>query len=317
MAKDNDMFNQKFLTAAMTAAFSLSLSSAVQAEEQLSVQQAAKKSANPVSDVWMLITQNDYTFLEKEDGNHEMQNRFSFQPVMPVPIMDGEWNLVNRLVVNHYSSPGDRTTNPQNGPDDLFFDGRTNGMGDTVFLSMAAPNRDDGWIWGVGPTIIMPTGTEGLTQDKWQVGPAAMVARLGKETGNPTSLESWNVGFLAQQWWDVGGSDSVVESTNQADIQYFLNYRLNSTALIGMTPNIQIDWEKEGSDRFTVPVGLGYIDMFRIGKMPVRWGVELQYYAVKPDADKNDNFGRSGYTPYTPDWNLKFFIAPVTLNPFK
>ena len=270
MTKSIDMLKIKksFLSVAITAAALLSTTAS--AQEQLSVQEAAKKSANPVSDVWMLITQNDYTFLEKEDGHHEMQNRFSFQPVMPVPIMDGEWNLVNRLVANHYSSPGDRE-------DGDFFEGRTNGMGDTVFLSLAAPNRDDGWIWGVGPTVIMPTGTDGLTQDKWQVGPAAMVARLGKETGNPASIESWNVGFLAQQWWDVGGSDSVTESTNQADIQYFLNYRVSNTALIGMTPNIQIDWTKDGSDQFTVPVGLGYIDMFKVGPMPVRWGVELQY----------------------------------------
>lgn len=311
-----DMKNKNFISMAVIS--SMALSSSVLAEtEQLSMKEAAKKSANPVSDVWMLITQNDYTALEKEDGHHEMQNRTSFQPVMPVPIMNDEWNLVNRLVVNHYSSPGERTTDPLNGPDDMFFSGRTSGMGDTVFLSMAAPNRDDGWIWGIGPTVIMPTGTDGLTQDKWQVGPAAMVARLGSETGNPTSLESWNVGFLAQQWWDVGGSDKVVESTSQADIQYFLNYRLNETALIGMTPNVQVDWTKSGSDQFTVPVGLGYIDMFKIGQMPVRWGVELQYYVMKPDVDKNASFGSPDYNPYAPDWNLKFFIAPVTLNPFK
>ena len=289
---------------------SLALSNYANAEgEQLSVQEAAKKSANPVSDVWMLITQNDYTFLEKEDGHHEMQNRLSFQPVMPVPIMDGEWNLVNRIVANHYSAPGDRE-----GGD--FFEGRTNGMGDTVFLSLAAPNRDDGFIWGVGPTVIAPTGTDGLTQDKWQVGPAALVARLGKETGQPMNIDSWNVGVLAQQWWDVGGSDSITESTNQADIQYFLNYRVSNTALIGMTPNIQIDWEKDGADRFTVPVGLGYIDMFKVGPMPVRWGVELQYYVMKPDANVGTT-NPSEYIPYSPDWNLKFFVAPVTLNPFK
>ncbi|UGA53536.1 hypothetical protein [Vibrio sp. VB16] len=302
-------------TIAITS-MALTLSAPTFAEEQLSMKDAAKKSANPVSDVWMMITQNDYTFLEKEDGHHEMQNRLSFQPVMPVPIMDGEWNLVNRLVANHYSSPGDRTSSSMNA-DDLFFNDRTTGMGDTVFFSLAAPNRDDGWIWGVGPTVIMPTGTDGLTQDKWQVGPAALVARLGKDIGNPTSIDSWNVGFLAQHWWDVSGSDDVVESTSQSDIQYFVNYRMNNTSLIGMTPNIQIDWEREGSDRFTVPVGLGYIGMFKVGQMPVRWGVELQYYVIKPDADSDDQFGQSGYTPYTPDWNFKVFFAPIAMNPFK
>lgn len=282
------MNNNKILSLLLSGA-AVAYSGAGLAEtEQLTVQEAAKKSANPVSDVWMLITQNDYTFLEKEDGHHEMQNR---------------------LVANHYSAPGDRDEGD-------FFEGRTNGMGDTVFLSLAAPNRDDGFIWGVGPTVIAPTGTDGLTQDKWQVGPAALVARLGKETGQPMNIDSWNVGILAQQWWDVGGSDSVTESTNQADIQYFLNYRVSNTALIGMTPNIQIDWEKDGSDRFTVPVGLGYIDMFKVGPMPVRWGVELQYFVMKPDANVG-TANPSEYIPYSPDWNLKFFVAPVTLNPFK
>ncbi len=313
------MNNKNLLTVALSGlALTCSMASFAEGDGKISVAEAAKKSANPVSDVWMLITQNDLTFLEKENGDHETQNRFSFQPVMPVPIMDGEWNLVNRLILNHYTNPGDADSSVLT-PDALFFDDHTTGMGDTVFLSMAAPNRDDGWIWGVGPTVIMPTGSDGFTQDKWQVGPAAMVARLGNKTGDPTSIDSWNVGFLAQQWWDVGGSDDVVESTNQADIQYFLNYRLNETSLIGMTPNIQIDWEREGSDRFKVPVGLGYIGMVKIGPMPVRWGAELQYYAIKPDADSDDRFyaGDSGYTPYTPDWNFKVFVAPVTLNPFK
>ncbi|WP_117233892.1 hypothetical protein [Vibrio maerlii] len=309
--------NNKNLLAVALSSVVLACSSPALAEDgKISVAEAAKKSANPVSDVWMLITQNDLTLLEKEDGDHEVQNRFSFQPVMPVPIMDGEWNLVNRLVLNHYTNPGDADSSVMT-PDALFFDDHTTGMGDTVFLSLAAPNRDDGWIWGVGPTVIMPTGSDGFTQDKWQVGPAAMVARLGAEQGDITSIESWNVGFLAQQWWDVGGGDRVVESTNQADIQYFLNYKLNATSLIGMTPNIQIDWEREGSDRFKVPVGLGYIGMFKIGPMPVRWGAELQYYAIKPDADPDHRFGTAGYTPYTPDWNFKVFVAPVTLNPFK
>ena len=309
------MTSNKLLTFAITTALSFS-STAFAEQEGISMKEAAKKSANPVSDVWMMVIQNDQTFLKKEDGHHEMQNRVSFQPVMPVPILDGEWNLVNRLIVNHYSSPGNRNSSTQT-PDEMFFNDTTSGMGDTVLLTMAAPNRDDGWIWGAGATVIAPTGTEGLTQDKWQAGPTAMVARLGNESSDPFSIESWNIGFFAQHWWDVGGSDDVVESTNQSDIQYFLNYRINDTALIGMTPNIQIDWEKDGKDRFTVPIGIGYIGMFNLGKMPVRWGVELQYYVMKPDADIDDYFGQPGYTPYTPDWNLKVFFAPITLNPFK
>ena len=62
------------------------------AQEEMSLEKAAMKSNNPVSDAWLLITQNDTTVLDTPEGN-KIQNRFSFQPVMPVPILDGEWNL--------------------------------------------------------------------------------------------------------------------------------------------------------------------------------------------------------------------------------
>jgi hypothetical protein len=71
-----------------------------------------------------------------------------------------------------------------------------------------------------------------------------------------------------------------------------------------MTPNIQIDWKKSGSDRFSIPIGLGTIRRFRWGRTPVRLGIEAQYYVNQPD-------------PVGPEWNLKLFIAPVAKNPFK
>jgi hypothetical protein len=49
---------------------------------------------------------------------------------------------------------------------------------------------------------------------------------------------------------------------------------------------------------------LGTIGLFRWGSIPVRYGVEVQYYVNQPD-----DFG--------PDWNLKLFIAPIAANPFK
>ena len=260
---------------------------------------AAKKANNPVSDAWLLIVQNDYTWLRGDaiDGV-EKRERFSAQPIMPIPVFGGDWNLVNRPVIQWFSSPVDDdldSTDP--------FGDRTNGLGDTISFHLLAPNRDDGWIWGVGPTFIWPTATEDvLGQEKWQAGPAALVARLGKEHGG-LGIESWNLGILAQQWWDYAGSGKR-ESTNQADIQYFINWKQGPTRLIGMTPNIQINWKESGSDRFSVPIGLGTIDLFKVGKVPVRWGAEVQYYVNQPD-----DFG--------PKWNLKLFIAPIAPNPFK
>ena len=85
-------------------------------------------------------------------------------------LFGGDWNLVNRLVIQAFSSPVDDDLNST----DPFGD-RTNGLGDTIFFSLFAPDRDDGFIWGVGPTFILPTATEDvLGQEKWQAGPAAL-----------------------------------------------------------------------------------------------------------------------------------------------
>lgn len=268
------------------------------AQEEMSLEQAAQKSNNPVSDAWLLITQNDYTIMDTPEGS-QWQNSTTFQPVMPVPIVDGEWNLVNRIITGVVSAPVAEDFDSPN-----FYDQRTTGNTDTVFFSLAAPNRNDGWIWGVGPTFILPTASQDVIgQERWSAGPAGLLARLGSSFGEPGSIESWNIGFLGQQWWDYAGDDDR-EDVIQSDIQYFLNYKTSATQLIGMTPNIRINWKESGSDRFSVPVGIGTIGLFRMGKVPVRWGAELQYYVQQPD-----DFGA--------DWNLKLFIAPIAANPFK
>tara|TARA_Y100000780_G_C13563643_1_gene370066 strand:+ start:317 stop:838 length:522 start_codon:yes stop_codon:yes gene_type:complete len=117
-------------------------SGAVWAQEEMSLEKAATKSNNPVSDAWLLIVQNDYTVIEGDatGGGSEMQERLSFQPVMPIPIFDGEWNLVNRVVLQAFSSPYDdefdfdTDADPAQQPD-LYGD-RTSGLGDTIAFSL-------------------------------------------------------------------------------------------------------------------------------------------------------------------------------------
>ena len=116
-------------------------------------------------------------------------------------------------------------------------------------------------------------------------------------------MEHFNIGVLAQHWWDVAGDDDRA-SISQSDIQYFINWKATPTQLIGMTPNIRIDWNKDGSDRFSVPIGIGTIGMFQWGNIPMRWGIEFQYYVNQPD-------------PVGPEWNVKVFLAPIIGNPFK
>ena len=174
-----------------------------------------------------------------------------------------------------------------------------------MLLTIAGPNSDSGWIFAGGISQIFPTASEDvLGQGKYQIGPAGLILRLGKDYGG-FGIEHFNFGLLPQQWWSYAGDDDRAD-TSQMDIQYFINWKATPTQLIGMTPNISINWEADGGfdDKVSFPIGLGTIGLFKAGKLPVRWGAEVQYYLTGPDS-----VGK--------EWNLRFFIAPIIANPFK
>ena len=279
----------------------------------------AQKTNNPIGDAWLLITQNDTTLIggDEVDGT-KVSNVFKFQPVLSVPVADDAWNFVIRPVMQIASVPLDEDAGDLFGvsPNDIIGDsdlssvaadpyGRTNGLGDSVLLTLLGPNADNGWILAGGLSQILPTAQlDVLGQGKWQAGPAALAVRLGSDHGG-FGIEDFNIGALAQQWWSYAGDDDR-DSTNQMDIQYFVNWKANPTQLIGMTPNISINWDADGGfdDKVALPIGIGTIGLFKVGKLPVRYGLEAQYYLTG-----NDDIKREA--------NFRFFIAPIIANPFK
>ena len=281
------------------------------------MEKLAQQTNNPIGPVWLLINQNDTTLIEGDLlSDTKVVNVTKIMPVLPVPILGGTWNLVVRPVIQIVSVPlkssvgsliGVGPTNITSNPGLASLAaqpfGRTTGLGDSVLLTIAGPNSDDGWIMAFGATQIFPTATDDiLGQGKWQAGPAGLLVRLGKDYGG-LGIENWNIGALPQQWWSYAGDDNRRE-TNQMDIQYFINWKMNATQLVGMTPNISIDWKADSGQKVSFPVGLGTIGLFKIGPLPIRWGVEAQYYVVTPDA-----VGR--------EWNFRIFFAPIVPNYFK
>src|ERR1700727_839436 len=57
---------------------------------------------------------------------------------------------------------------------------------------------DSGWIWGLGPQFLLPTGGNKLTAGKWGAGPTFVA--LKQENG-------WTYGALLNHIWSVS-SDS-------------------------------------------------------------------------------------------------------------
>jgi hypothetical protein len=244
-----------------------------------------KQLTNPVSSIWSItFQQNNY----KVDPGFGQSQRWStnllLQPVLPVAISP-DWNLITRPVVPLFVSQ----PHPHAGdPTDI---DRATAFGDTTLLQLVSPSPElaGHWLFGLGPTWIFPSAGSTFTgQGKFQVGPGALVGYLS---------DKWIAGALLQNWWSFAGSESRA-STNSMNLQPFVSYFLPDAWSIGYSGNILANWKNsEGSD-YTVPIGLGVAKVVKLGKLPVRLGLALQWMAVQPD-----RFGQQ--------WNVQLTVAPV------
>ena len=94
--------------------------------------------------------------------------------------------------------------------------------------------------------------------------------------------EKFKGGALVTNYWDIGG-DSDREDVRLTNLQVFYYWSLSDTMSIGAGPNILMDWEQSGDDRFTVPVGMGINKTIQFGKVPIRFGLEVMYSVQRPD----------------------------------
>jgi len=267
---------------------------------------------NPLGNVAMLFTQFDISILENADTNRKgVHGNYMGIAQFPKKI-NNDWNLINRVVWNVSSMPLDQNkindfgSIPGGGilpppdaggplPIDLF-SGRTTGFGDMYYNALFSPNKpislDNGAkvLWGAGFDVGLPTATEDLLgTGKWTAGPSALGLYMG---------EKWKVGALFQQYFDFAGDNSR-DDVNITNVQTLYYYSLDDTTSIGAGPNIIANWEQDVDNTFTVPLGVGINKTYKMGKVPVRFGVEVHYSVVRPD------------NVPAPEWNFRFFIIPA------
>ena len=235
-----------------------------------------RKLTNPVSDIWSLSNQ----FNNFKLANGHWNNNWNFQPVLPVSLTK-DWNLITRLVmpfyniVPHETAPGE-------------FE-RTAGLGDMILLELLSPARSGNWILGAGPTFIFPTATSKFTgQGKWQAGPGVVVGYLTKE---------FILGVFPQQWFSIGG-DAGRPDTSQLNLQPIAAVFLGDGWNIGYSGNILANWKASSGDVWTVPIGLGVGKVVKLGRLPVKIQLSLQYMPVRPR-----NTGQ--------EWDVQVQITPV------
>lgn len=194
----------------------------------------------------------------------------NLQPVIPITV--GKLNLINRVILPFISVPkginGGVPELPLGSPGD-----GASGLGDTNYSLFLSPAEPRGAIWGLGPSINLPTATDDqLGTGKWSAGPTGVI--LVQPTG-------WTVGGLARQLWSFAGDSSRVD-VSQFLLQPFVNYNLKNGWYLISDIIITANWDAPEGQQWTVPLGGGAGKLFKIGKQPVNTRVEAYYNIERP-----------------------------------
>ena len=155
------------------------------------------------------------------------------------------------------------------------------------FSAFLSPANPEGWIWGAGAIAQLPTHTDDvLGNDDWGLGPTAVVLQM--KHGSP-----WVYGVLDQQRV-VGRPTPATPPINQMLLQPFLNYNFKGGTYLSTAPIVTANWEADGGDTWTVPLGGGVGHIFHFGKLPVNSQIAAYYNVVTPE--------------YGADWQLRLQV---------
>jgi hypothetical protein len=250
---------QNLIAAAWIAALAIASAEvcAQQSDEEL-----AKAAQNPIAALISVPFQYNYDHeIGPQEAGHK--NYVNVQPVIPFSVND-DWNLISRTIV------------PVVWQQDIFpGSGSQSGIGDitqSFFFSPKKPTAD-GWIWGAGPVIYLPTGSDSLlSAEKWGLGPTAVL--LKQEHG-------WTYGALVNHIWSTGGAGTA--NINSTFLQPFLTYTTQSHTSFTLQTESSYNWEAN-SNRWSVPVHFLVAQLFRIGNQPLQFQIGARYWATSPDS---------------------------------
>jgi hypothetical protein len=224
----------------------------------------AKKVQNPVSNLYLFPFQNNLNFnYGPKNGTQDLLN---FQPVIPIHI-NSNWNIITRTVLPMIWQP---SLQPQH---TVPF-----GTGPTLVSAFLAPaNPINGWLFGFGPVVQLPTITDKtLGSNVWGAGPTAVLVYM---------KGPWVVGALANNVWSAGGTSGLGGTRyNNFLAQPIVNYNLSHGWFLGTGPIITANWLASGKNVWTVPIGAGGGRLIFIGgKLPINLGLSMYYIPVRPE----------------------------------
>ncbi len=227
----------------------------------MSGEELAKKLANPVAALISVPFQLNY---DEKIGPTESGHRWllNLQPVVPITLSE-EWNVISRTILPIVSQQ-----------DVSAGAGSQSGLGDivqSVFFSPKAPTAG-GWIWGAGPVLLLPTGTDDLlSAKKWGLGPTAVLLKQD---------QGWTYGALANHIWSVAG-DKGRPDISTTFLQPFLAYTTPTAWTYSVNTESTYDWENK---QWSVPLNALVSKVTKIDSQLLSVGGGVRYWADGPDS---------------------------------
>ena len=238
-----------------------------------SLAEIGQKLSDPTSDVWALFTEFDLSFSDGDlnKGSSEVGARMLFQPILPIPLYGrgaNEWKLITRPSIPVLFSQ----------PVPKGFDNFTHlgGLGDIQLPMLVSPPTGN-LLLGLGPTFLLPTATQTeFGRHQWGVGPTLVAGYKTKD---------WIAFVFPQYTWGIGGWNGKERpDASNLSMIYTFAYNLPDAWQIGFNPTINYDARATSGNRWNLPVGLFVAKTTKIGNLPVKVLLGIDYSVVSQDA---------------------------------
>lgn len=224
----------------------------------------AKQLANPVAALVSVPFQLNY---DERIGAADEGERWTMnvQPVIPIELSP-EWNLISRTIL------------PITAQEDVIPGESQSGIGDIVqsfFFSPKDPTAS-GWIWGVGPAALLPTGSDkALTADKWGGGPTAVALKQNN---------GWTYGGLINHIWSFAGDDDRAD-ISASFVQPFISFTTPNAVTYSLNTESTYDWK---GNQWNIPLNANVSAVTQLGTQLISFGGGIRYWAKSSDGGPED-----------------------------